>query len=321
MLAVGDVERAVFARSATKPLQALPLLEHGSVAALGLDAHEVAVMCASHDGADVHLAAVRSLLQKGGVDEQQLGCGPHAPLGSDARRSLRERGEKPLRVHNNCSGKHAGFLALARQLGDDLASYLDPECASQREVAAAVAEMTGVEGRLPVGLDGCGAPTFVLPLVALARGFARLANPNGLSPVRAAACRTILDAVGRAPAWLAGEQRLCTALVRALPGRAFAKNGAEGVYAFAVAPDARRRRCPGALGVAIKVDDGQERGYQPPLLDLLLWLEVLEPDLGPALQRFRELELRNTQGRTVGSVKSVVEWPRHALRSAEAQPS
>lgn len=308
-LTVGDADRPVFARSATKPLQALPFLERGLADRYALPAAEIAVMCASHDGAAAHTAAVASLLARGGLDEARLGCGPHAPFDAEARLELLRRGDKPGRLHNNCSGKHAGFLLLAEACGDDLAGYLDPDSRGQREVHAAVAAMCGLAAPVPIGLDGCGAPTFRVPLVALARAFCRLANPAGLGAVRAAACRRILDAAGQVPALVAGERRLCTALLRQWPGRGFAKNGAEGVYAVAVAPDPARRPWPGALGIAVKVDDGSERGYQPVVVDLLQRLGVLPAVLPDALSAFGELPILNTQQRRVGEVRSVFPWP------------
>ncbi len=308
-LALGDVERSTFVRSAVKPLQALPFLERGLAEQLGAADAELAVMCASHDGTEAHTAAVRSLLARGGLDEAQLGCGPHAPFDPHSRGELQRRGAQPGRLHNNCSGKHAGFLHLARSCGDDLARYLAPDSRAQREVQAAVAAMTGCPEPLELGLDGCGAPTFRLPLAGLARAFSRLANPIGLASVRAAACRRILAVVGRAPTLLAGERRFCTALVRAWPGACFAKNGAEGVYALALAPDPRRVRWPGGLGIAIKVDDGAERGYQPVVVDLLLRLGAFVDDqVPPALQAFHRLAIDNTQRVRVGEVHSVAPW-------------
>lgn len=308
-LALGDVEMPIYARSAVKPLQALPLFERGVPQRLGLPAEELAVLCASHDGTERHVAAVRSFLGRDGLDEDLLGCGPHAPFAKDARLEMLRRGERPLKVHNNCSGKHTGFLYLARELGDDLADYLDPNSRAQREINAAVAEMAGLDAPLPVGLDGCGAPTLLLSLHALARSFCRFANHDALAPVRADACRSILEAVGAAPVLLAGEQRLCTALVRQWPGRTFAKNGAEGVYVMALAPDPRRSRFPGALGLAVKADDGAERGYQPVVVDLLRWLGAFGSDEVPEpLQRFWRLPISNTQKKQVGEVHSVVAW-------------
>ncbi len=310
LVARGDVERPVYARSATKPLQALPFLERGLHRELALPAAEIAVMCASHVGAPVHLAAVRSFLARAGLDEERLGCGPHAPFDQASRLALLAAGERPTKVHNNCSGKHTGFLCLARACGDDLDRYLDPQCEAQQEVRAAVAAMAGMSAAPEVGLDGCGAPTFWLPLVALARAFARLANPEGLGSVRAAACRTILDAVAAQPVLLQGEGQLCTEIVRALPGRCFPKNGAEGVFAVALAPDPARRRCPGSVGIAGKIDDGSQRGYEPVVVETLRWLGAFGGGQVPAsLQSFWRAPIENTQRRPVGEVVSTVEWP------------
>lgn len=308
VLQVGDVARPVFARSATKPMQALPFLERGLADRLHLPAEELAVMVASHDGAAEHTAAVRSLLARGGFAEDQLGCGPHAPFDQDSRLALLREGQRPGKVHNNCSGKHSGFLHLAAACGDDVAHYLDPHNHSQREVNAAVAAMAGLPGPLPTGLDGCGAPTFVMPLRALAQAFCRLANPGDQGPVRTAACRRIVAAAAAAPTLVAGAGRFCTALLRQWPGECFAKNGAEGVYAVALAPDPDRRRWPGALGLAIKIDDGHERGYQPVVVDLLQRLGALPVELPPALAAFHRLPVWNTQKLQVGTVHAVVRW-------------
>lgn len=309
-VALGDVGTPVWARSAVKPLQALPFLELGLAGRLGLTAAEVAVMCASHDGTPRHVEVVRAFLERGGLTADDLRCGPHAPFDPAARRALLAAGERPSRLHNNCSGKHTGFLHLARECGDELSDYLEPGSRCQQRVDDAVAAMAGVDGPIPVGLDGCGAPTFWLPLAALARAFCRLANPEGLPAVRADACRTILSAAGQEPVCLAGERRFCTALVRTWPGRVFAKNGAEGVYAVALAPDPARPRWPGALGVAVKIDDGSERGYQPVVVEVLRRLGAFTGDSVPEpLLGWWRLPIVNTQQRAVGEVHSAFEWP------------
>ncbi len=314
-VALGDVERPVYARSATKPLQALPFLERGLHERLQLPPAEIAVMCASHEGTPAHTAAVRSFLARGGFAEDQLGCGPHAPFDAGARRALLAAGERPGKVHNNCSGKHTGFLHLARACGDDLARYLEPDSAGQREVRAAVAAMAGLATPPEVGLDGCGAPTFWLPLAALARAFCNLANPAQLDPVRAAACRTVQAAIAEAPFFLEGDAGLCTALVKALPGRCVPKNGAEGVYAVALAPDPARTRFPGALGVAVKIDDGAQRGYQAVVVETLRWLGAFgegsrsDGAVPQPLAVFHRPPIDNTQRRRVGEVRCTAEWP------------
>jgi L-asparaginase II len=296
----GDPEQLVFCRSATKPFQALPALERGIAARLGLTDQELALMIASHDGTEQHVAGVRSLLAKGGLREQQLGCGPHAPLDRASAQELVRQGTEPGRVHNNCSGKHAGFLHLTQELGGSLPGYLDPEGEAQRLVRRAIAEMAGVgEAELVPELDGCGAPTYRLPLRALAHAFSRLANPEGLSAVRAEACHRMLHAIRSAPAFLAGRGRLTTELVAALPGRIFPKNGAEGVYALGV---------PGlGLGLAVKIDDGNERGYFPVVIAALRRFAVLG-EVPPSLADFAAVPVFNTQKKLVGAVESAVPW-------------
>lgn len=308
LLAAGDPNAEVICRSATKPLQALPFLERGLDRRFQLDDKEVAVMCASHDGAEIHTTAVRSFLKKASLHEGQLGCGPHAPFDSGAREALRQQGQKPMRVHNNCSGKHTGFLCLARECGDALGSYLDPSSKSQREVAAAVAAMASVQSLPERGTDGCGAPTFVLPLVGLARAFARLANPSDLGSVRRAACERIHEAVRREPSLVAGQQRLCTALLKSVPAVRFAKNGAEGVYAVALAPDPSRVRCPHAIGIAVKIGDGSDRGYLPVVVDLLLHLGALPHTVPAPLVPFHVQTVKNTRDQEVGFVRCVHPW-------------
>lgn len=306
----GDAGAPVICRSATKPLQALPFLERGLHRQLGLSAAEVAVMCASHEGTPAHVELVAGFLRRGGFGERDLRCGPHAPFDAAARAQLAAAGQPPTRLHNNCSGKHTGFLHLARAVGDAPERYLDPDSRCQQEIAAAVAAMAGVDLPVERGVDGCGAPTFVLPLRALARSFARLANPVGLSPVRVAACATILDAAGKEPEMLAGKKRLCAALLRATATPMFPKNGAEGVYAVALAPDANRRHCPGAVGIAVKVHDGAERGYQAVIVDLLRHLGCFGGEVSPPLQAFWRPPIDTTRGERVGEVRCAIDWER-----------
>jgi L-asparaginase II len=305
----GDVATPVFCRSAVKPLQALPFLERGLGERLALTDGEVAVMCASHGGSAVHTAAVRRFLAHGGLDEEQLGCGPHPPLDSEARLQLLRQGQAPGRVHNNCSGKHTGFLYLAQLLGDDLGGYLDPGSRGQGEVNAAVAAMAGVSAPVPVGVDGCGAPTFLLPPLALARAFSRFANPADLPAVRSAACRRIFEAIGREPVLLAGEGRFCTALARSLPGRVLGKVGAEGIYAVALAPDPGRRRWPGGVGIAVKVSDGAERAVPPVVVEVLRRLGCWGGDVPESLRAWHRAGLANTRQEPTGEVACVLAEP------------
>ena len=211
VLALGDVERPVFPRSAVKALQAVPLVESGAADAFGLSAEELAVACASHSGDDVHVAAVRSLLTKAGLDENHLACGVHWPVSDKATRALIKAGRRPQAVHNNCSGKHAGMLAAAVRLGLDPRGYERPDHALQVMIAGIISETCGVRlDRAGMGVDGCSLPTWSLPLAALARGFARFGTGEGLAPARAAAAARLMRACFSAPVLVAGDGRFDT---------------------------------------------------------------------------------------------------------------
>ncbi len=296
----GDAGVAVYSRSAIKPFQALPLFDRGVVERLRLTDEELALISASHQGTPLHVDTVAGLLHKGGLSAEHLGCGPHARFDRDAAKSLLRAGAAPQRVHNNCSGKHAGFLLLAQDCGTPLGEYLAPESTAQRLVRAAVADMTRVpESSLHGAIDGCGAPTLRLPLAALAIGFWQLANPQSLPAPRRAACQRLLAAVTKWPVHLAGHGRLCTALIESAPGSVYPKNGAEGVYAVGVAGL--------DLAIAIKVEDGAERGYTPVVIDVLkrfgLW-----PQIPASLAEFARIPIRNTRQEVVGHVESALPW-------------
>ncbi len=297
--AFGDVERKVFCRSAVKPLQALPLLEAGLHLRYGLDDRELAVMCASHTGTAAHVGVVEGLLAKGGFSEEELLCGPHAPGDAQSADAMVRAGLRPRRVHNNCSGKHAGFLMLAKSMGVPLLSHLDPRSSSQLLVKQVVAEMAEVKpSEVDVEIDGCGAPTMRLPLVGLARAFASLVRPDALPPARAEACRRLFAAVSREPFYTSGSGRLPLALMEALPGRIWAKNGAEGVFAVGL---------PGGVGLAVKVDDGADRGYHGPVIEALLALGALT-EVPAGLEPYRLAPVYNTQGKHAGDVKSALRF-------------
>ncbi|MEM7204218.1 MAG: asparaginase [Planctomycetota bacterium] len=298
----GDTTASVYTRSAIKPLQALPLVELGIAARLGLEPAALALACASHAGTAAHVAAVERFLAAAGFGEADLQCGPHAPFDRDSRLAMARAGARPRRIHNNCSGKHTGFLLVARELGVPLERYLDPDAASQRVIRDTVAAMADVSpATVAAGVDGCGAPTLRLSLEALAAAFCRFANPDDVPDVRAGACRSLSDAMIREPMLLCGEGTLTTELVRAGGGAVLPKNGAEGVYAVGV-------RGPGdrGCGIAVKVADGQGRGYEPVIVELLRRHGVWDA-VPPALASFARPTVRNTLGAVVGHVECALE--------------
>lgn len=297
----GATLQPVFPRSALKPFQALPLLEDGLHERLGLDDRELALTTASHGGDERHVEAALSLLAKGEVPESALRCGAHRPMDEQAARRLETAGREPCVLHHNCSGKHAGMLIQARHLGAPLEGYVDPAHPVQRRIAQRIAAFAGVEAAsLGTAVDGCSAPAFALPLPALARAYARFADPAALPAPTAAAARRLFDAAVAQPHFVSGRRRFDLAVTRASGSRTFCKGGAEGVFALAIRPPR-----PGleSVGVAIKVDDGNPRGAWLPLLALLRWLGFDPPAAADDLARAMGATLMNDAGLEVGKIE------------------
>jgi L-asparaginase II len=297
VFALSDVDAAVYPRSAVKALQALPLIESGAADRYGLTPAEIALACASHSGEAAHIAAALGMLEKCGRSGQDLECGVHWPSSVEAARALAAAGVRPSALHNNCSGKHAGFICVSCAEGRDPSGYVKPDHVVQREVKAAIEAMADVrldpESR---AIDGCAIPTYAVPLKALAQAFARFGAGTGLAPSRAAAAKRIRQAVAAHPAFVAGTGRFDTAAMTALRERAFVKTGAEGVYCAAF-PEL-------GLGVAIKCNDGATRAAEvamAAIIDRFLPLNETErAALGPLL----EPTLRNWNGEIVGRVRA-----------------
>ena len=292
----GEVEGPVFARSAVKPIQALPLLESGAAEALAVSDAELALACASHGGEPLHVAAVRDWLARLGLAQADLECGAHPPLHEPSAEALVRSAAAPSALHNNCSGKHAAMLATARYLGEETRGYIRSAHPVQRRVAACLAEMSGCDlERAPVASDGCGIPTFALPLSGLARAMARLAEPAREGPTRAAACRRVAAAMAAHPLMVAGHGRCCTAVIEASGGEVLAKGGAEGVYTAAL---------PGAgLGLALKAEDGARRASEAALLALLARLAALDASQHEGIAALVGSPVLNRRGEEVGVVR------------------
>lgn len=294
---VGQTERWTFYRSAAKPLQALPLLEDGAADRLGLTPEEIALCCASHNGEPEHLARVRSILSRAGLGVDDLECGARPPLRREIRDDLLRRGRGPTPLHDNCSGKHAGMLALAVAAGWSTAGYTRPDHPVQRRVAREVARWTGCEPEaIRTAADGCGVVCFAVPLDRMAASYARLA---GAAASGADGPARLVAAMTRRPFLVAGSGRLDTVLMRAGEGRAFAKSGSEGV------------RCVGlpaeGLGVAVKVEDGGSRAADPAVVRVLDRLGVLDDRASEALEPFRTPAVRDARGRRVGRIEATFE--------------
>jgi L-asparaginase II len=291
----GDVDRPIFPRSAIKAFQCLPVIESGAADTFGLADEEIALACASHNGEAEHLRVARSLLEKAGNTEDDFECGAHWPHQPAALRELVRSGGQPRQIHNNCSGKHAGMLALARRLGVDPHGYTAREHQVQRTIARTISEICGIDvDELPCGIDGCSVPTWAIPLRKLALGFARFGSGEGVSEARKAASRRIIAAVRAHPFMVAGTDRFCTRLMERVP-RAFVKTGAEGVFCAAV-PHA-------GLGLALKCDDGAHRASETLMAALLASLPVWTEEESEALRGFAHADLRNWRKLYVGEVR------------------
>jgi len=292
LLALGDVQRPIYPRSAVKAIQAIPLIESGAADAFGLTDDELAVACASHSGDVVHLEAVRSLLAKAQLDESYLACGAHWPVSEETMRALMRAGRRPQSIHNNCSGKHAGMLATAVKLGLEPRGYERPDHPLQVMIGQTISETCCVAlDHTRMGVDGCSVPTWALPLSALARGFARLGTGVGLTPARASVAQRLIAACFASPILVAGEGRFDTIVMAALAPTIFVKGGAEGVHCAAL-PEL-------GLGIALKIDDGAKRATEHALSEVLA---ALVPEAAQVLTAQLEDELLNWRGISVGRV-------------------
>jgi L-asparaginase II len=293
----GDPDLVTYFRSAAKPFQALPLVADGAMDRFGITLEELALCCGSHSGEPRHVEAAAAILRKIGLDGEALACGPHPPLHAPTRRDLAETGLEPGRLHNNCSGKHAGMMALARVHGWDPDGYQRPDHPVQGRILAEISRWLDVPYEaIALGTDGCGVVCFGLPLRQMAFAYARLARAarNGeREPTY------VVGAMTSYPEMVAGEGRLCTDLMVQTVGRLFAKVGAEGMFCVGV---------PGAeLGIALKIEDGSSRPLAPAVLACLRQLELIaEEDLG-ALHAHAYPELRNTRGEVVGQLRPSIE--------------
>jgi L-asparaginase II len=268
-MAVGDIERAIFPRSALKPIQAVPLIESGAAEKFGLSDEEIALACASHSGEPQHTVPIGAWQERIGCTVADLACGPHRPMHEATATAMIRSGEKWTALHNNCSGKHTGFMTLARGLGEPVEGYQQVEHPVQRAVEATLQQLAAVRGPLPFGVDGCTVPNFALSLAALARGMAALADTSGLDAARAAACRRVVSAMMAHPDLVAGTGRACTQLMRQTPDIAV-KTGAEGVY-VAILPRL-------GFGVALKIDDGAGRAAETAIASVLIALGAVKDE-------------------------------------------
>lgn len=294
----GNPNAVIFPRSSAKMIQALPLLETGAAAAHGLTDRQLALACASHEGADLHVSMAARWIADLGLSEADLRCGAHEPSNRDERDRLIRAGEAPCQLHNNCSGKHSGFLTVTRHLKAG-PEYVEIDHPLQQAVRAATEETTG-EMVAGWGVDGCAAPNFAMSVAGLARSMAAFATAREGHGAREDAMHRLTRAMATHPELVSGEGRACTELMRATGGRVALKGGAEAVY-VGIVPEK-------GLGIALKVVDGGERGSQAAIAALLSRIGVLDPAHPEAVKRMAGIQ-RNWRGLETGFLRLAPGFP------------
>jgi L-asparaginase II len=299
VLEIGDTAKPVFPRSAVKAIQALPLVETGAADAYGFGDRELALACASHSGEPAHVELAQAMLAKADLDKSALECGAHWPSSHDATIALARTGNSPNPLHNNCSGKHSGFLCTCVHAGIAHQGYVKAGHAFQEMVRDAMQAVTGAaHGADDRATDGCSIPTYAVPLKSFALGFARMATGKGFGPERAKAAKRLLSACMAEPFLVAGTGKADVALMQAAPGRIFVKTGAEGVYCAAV-PEL-------GLGIALKCDDGAGRAAEVMIAAVLAKLLSVDEALVANLLEQANPAIESRIGAKVGSLRPTV---------------
>lgn len=310
ILNYGDADLITSTRSTIKPIQALPLVTSGAADHYQLTPRELAAACASHEGEAIHTETAAAMLARVGLDESALRCGAHAPYDSKTAQQLERDGLPFTQLHNNCSGKHAGMLVTAVHRGLEIEDYVAPTHAIQRDITRTLARLGDLQEPLPTAIDGCSAPTFAVPLRALATAAARLVNACSdqasevvLEPELARAARRIVNAMMAYPEMIGGTKgRFDTDLMRAARGKLIAKVGAEAVYSVGLLP---QKRFPRGLGLSFKMEDGSYRGLAPTVVETLLQIGALdEMEAAPLITYYRP-EIENRRGQHVGCVRAI----------------
>lgn len=283
----GDPEAVVLPRSSAKMIQALPLIRSGAADAMGLDPRHLALACASHQAASLHVGIVGSWLDHLGLSDSDFRCGPAEPGDTQARNALIRADEQPCQIHHECSGKHAGFLTVNKHIGGD-PDYEKPEHPVQKSCLEALESVTGVTSP-GYGIDGCSVPNFATTLHGMARAMAHFAAaPDGSAEAR------LHQAMRLHPELVAGETRACTNLMRAMKGKVALKTGAEGFF-IAILPDQK-------LGIALKAACGTKRAAECAITSILIKLGALDPDHPEAL-KYRNAPIENRRGIITGHIR------------------
>jgi L-asparaginase II len=305
LFSLGDIDTKFFLRSSSKPFQALAFLERGGAEYYHLEDKEIALICASHSGTDAHIQALEALQRKVGIDESNLQCGAHAPYSQKSTDQLLLKGITPHTNHNNCSGKHTGMLAFAKMIGAPLDNYLEPSHPVQQAILHTFAEMCGLQvSEIELGIDGCTAPVFAVPLPNTAAAYARLCQPEGLTEARAEACRLITNAMAAHPDMVAGPERFDTDGMTAGKGTFISKVGAEGYRAIGILPE-KAMGIDSSLGITMKISDGDPnlRAGAIVAMAVLKTLKVLDTTQIGALKAYDRRPVFNWRGKEIGEIR------------------
>lgn len=291
----GDPKKVIYARSSVKPIQAIQVLETKADKAYDITDREISFMCSSHSGEPYHVDCTRQILKKADISVDKLNCGTHVPGNSQIYKELIESKEPLTQEHNNCSGKHSGMLISAKNLNEDLDTYLDINHPVQQRILENIAYVCNYEKeKIIIGIDGCGAPVHAMPLERFAYGFARLADPSKLEEKEVYA-QKITSAMMKYPEMVAGRDRFCTALMRVCGDRIFGKAGAQGVY---LVGDKNNN-----LGIAVKVEDGSGQATACATMEVLNQLDLITKEELKELENFANPKLLNARKDVIGQMR------------------
>ncbi|KAH8701673.1 atypical L-asparaginase, rhizobium type [Talaromyces proteolyticus] len=309
LYSVGDPSRITLTRSAAKPAQALAVLETGALEQFGFDEADLALMCASHNSEERHLSRARSMLARvPGAREAHLRCGGHPALLESVNRTWIKNDFVPTAVCNNCSGKHVGMLAGAKAIGAGFEDYHLPTHPIQIRVKSVVRELSGSNSTTcKWGIDGCNLPAPALPLHLMAKLYGAFATAAGIenskeTKPREKALARIFNSMTQYPELVGGEGRFCTTLMEAYEGRLIGKVGAEGCYGVGIraSEDTRRLGASGAIGVAVKIEDGNLGILYSAVAEILEQLAIGTPEMRRKLDKFHKPAVLNTAGVITG---------------------
>ena len=289
----GDAKRVTYIRSCAKPIQALVALESGAIDAYGVSEEELALLCSSHNGEEIHANTVKKILSKANLGVKHLQCGTHASLNPEIATLLKEEGKVLDNSNSNCSGKHSGMLLGASYRSEDLETYLSISHPVQQRILKTLAEICEYyEKDIVIGTDGCGVPVHALPLHKYAQGIAKLSLPNVFDSNREKSVKRVIKAMVTHPYMVAGKDRLCTDLMFTCKGKLFAKLGADGYYAAGIIGK--------GIGLTFKCEDGSISVVEALVVHTLYKLGYINKKEFDALEKYHKIEVKNHRGELVG---------------------